>query len=385
MKKLIQLILVLVIIGVALLIAKRLIDTRPEAVKKPVERSLPVVEVITAKQTEPEVSVITQGAFSAPRESTLSAQVNGEIVYVSDQFEVGGIFKKGEAILKLDDTDYKTTLVSTQAAESQAQAAIKDAEVALEMEKARVAQAKRDWEKLGRGKEPSALLLRKPQIAAAESRILSAKANLEQTRANVTQAMRNLDRAMIKAPYDCQISMKQLDLGSLAAVGAPLCTVFELGSVEARVPITQEDAGYITVDGTTEVTASAMVGGKMKEWTGVIERSENRIDPQTRSTFMIAQFEGAELPPVGMFAKIEILGGKMEPVISIPRIALIGQNKVIVINEENQVNFKEVQVSRTSDKEVFLSGGVIAGERVCVTVLNTPMEGMEVQVLAEQE
>ena len=98
---------------------------------------------------------------------------------------------------------------------------------------------------------------------------------------------------------------------------------------------------------------------------------------------MIAQFEGGELPPVGMFATIEILGGKMDPVISIPRIALIGQNKVIVINEENQVNFKEVQVSRTSDKEVFISGGVNAGERVCVTVLNTPMEGMEVQVLDE--
>lgn len=383
MKKLIQFILVIVIIGVALLIAKRLIDTRPEAVKEPVKRSLPVVEVITAKQTEPEVRIITQGAFTAPRESILSAQVNGEIVHVSDQFEVGGIFKKGEVILKLDDTDYKTTLVSTQAAESQAQAAIKDAEVALEMEKARVAQAKRDWEKLGRGKEPSALLLRKPQIAAAESRILSAKANLEQARANVTQAMRNLDRAVIKAPYDCQISMKQLDLGSLASMGAPLCTVFELGSVKVRVPITQEDAGYITADGTTEVTASAMVGGKMKEWTGVIARSENRIDPQTRSTFMIAQFEGGELPPVGMFANIEILGGKMDPVISIPRIALIRQNKVIVINEENKVNFKEVQVSRTSDKEVFISGGVNAGERVCVTVLNTPMEGMEVQVLAE--
>ena len=408
MKALIQTLLVIIILALGVGFTFYMFKTKPEVVKKPVEQRLPVVEVVTLATSRPAVVVQTQGEFVPPRESTLSAQVSGEVVYVSEKFDLGGMFEKGEVILKIDETDYRTAVVNAQANKVQAelgevkaqaavarvQAEIKDAEAVLEIEKARKAQALRDWEKLGRGAEPSALLVRKPQIAAAEARIastqaalreakasiLQAEACIKQAQANVVQAERNLDRVVIKAPYDCQVASKELDLGALASMGAPLCNVYERGSIKARVPVSQADAGFITV-GTTQVVAKAMIGAEMKEWEGVISRSENRIDPQTRSTYLVALFEGDDLPPVGMFAQIEIQGGEMAPVMAVPRIALMGRDQVIVVNEDDRVSFRTVTVARTTTDEVYLSAGVDEGERVCVTVVSTPVEGMQVDVI----
>ena len=380
----IQLLIVILILAAAGGIAGFLIKTKPVAVKKPLEQGLPAVDVIQVEKLDPQVVIKAQGEFAPPRETTLSALVAGEIIHVSDKYETGLAFKRGEMILKIDDVDYKTALASAKAADRQIDSSIKDAEVALQLEQARAAQALRDWEKLGRGKEPSDLLLRKPQIAAAEARLLSAAASKDQARANIEQAQRNLDRTVVKAPYDCQILAKNIDLGAFATVGMPLFTVFEQGSVKANVPVSVEDAGFVNIE-SSEISASATIGGVAKSWSGTLKRSENRIDPKTRSITMVAEFTGAEMPPVGLLADFEIRGEKIEEVYKVPRIALIGQDKVIVIDEDDKLVFRDVVVARTGDKAVYLKSGVESGDRVCVTVLSRPIAGMQVKVVNDKE
>gem|GEM_PF-6784472 len=178
--------------------------------------------------------------------------------------------------------------------------------------------------------------------------------------------------------------MKSLDLGALATAGSPLCAVFERGSVKARVPVSVEDAGFVDIE-ESEIIASATLGGVRKSWEGRLERSENRINKSTRSIMMNAKFEGDEMPPVGLVADFEIIGEKMEKVFLIPRVALLGQNRVIVINTEDEISFREVTLVRTESKSVFIKEGLKDGDRVCVTVLNTPVEGSQVQVIQSEE
>ena len=63
---------------------------------------------------------------------------------------------------------------------------------------ARAEQAVRDWEKLGLNRDPSDLVLRKPQLVSARARITAAEAAVD-------KAMRDLERTEIRAPYDCRI------------------------------------------------------------------------------------------------------------------------------------------------------------------------------------
>lgn len=376
----IQLVMVLLIIAAGVLFATFLIATKKEPEKIPKELTLPAVEVISVQKTNPSVLVKAQGEFFPTRETTLSASVAGEIIYVSEKYETGEKFAEGEVILRIDDVDYKTALVNAQTAERQILSSVKEAEVALKLEVARAEQALRDWQKLGRGEEPSELLLRKPQIAAAEARVVSATASIDQARANIEQAQRNLDRTIVKAPYDCQLSSKNLDLGALATAGMPLFTVFEQGSVKGMVPVSLEDAGFVDLK-ESKISASAVIAGQSQSWTGELVRSENRIDPRTRSITMIAHFSGEDKPPVGLLADFEITGKKMTEVYEVPRVALIGGNKVLVVNDEDKLQYREVVVARSGAEVVYLRSGVQDGDRVCVTVLNRPVEGMQVQVI----
>lgn len=406
MKMLIQLLIAVLIITAGILIRNRLIATKPEAEKVEITQALPVVEVLSVKKVSEPIRIKTQGEVTPPKRTTLSAQVLGKVISVSDKYKIGETFSRGEIILTVEDTDYRTAVVNAKASKTQAEAALKesrgsldeaksaleDARVTLTLEETRVEQAKRDWAKLGEGKPASDLLLRKPQIQAAKAKITAAEARItaiegrieanggaiEQAQANIERAQRDLERTRIRAPYPCQVESKQIDLGALVTVGMPLATVYETGSAEVRLPIALEDLSYVKIG--APITATAEFGSDKKEWTGKISRSENRIDPATRTAYVIAQFTGENVPPIGLFTEVSLAGKELSEVFPVPRIALRGEDQVIIVQPDQTITFRTVKVERTSEKMVFISEGLEEGEQVCTTVMSTPIEGIKVEV-----
>ena len=386
--KIVQITTALIILLIGGGVAWLLISTKKEAEKIDVSKKPTLVEVQIVK-SEPQVILIsTQGEIIAPKKTTLSAQVTGQVVSTSPKFEVGGVIQEGEVIVMIEEIDYQTALIEAKAAYADAIANVKEAEVNLTMEQARVGQAKRDWQKLGRGKEPSDLLLRKPQIEAAKARIESSRVSAECAQGRIELAQRNLERTRIRAPYNCQVEQKQIELGALVSMGSAIGRFYGTGRVEARVPISLEDIPYLpelSEGRAIPVIATGKFGSQVKKWNGEIIRSENRIDSASRTAFLIASFEGEEIPPVGMFAQIEIEGLPLDDVISIPRIALRGRDQVIVISEESKIEFRTVEVIRTTQDSVYVSKGLADGDRVCLTVMSSPIVGTEVITSPEKE
>jgi len=120
-------------------------------------------------------------------EGSLVAQVAGSITEVSENFVIGGSFRKGDVLAKVDPRDYEIALTLAKANYAQARAQLAE-------EQARADQAAGDWKKLGRKGSPSELTLRKPQLAAA-------RANLEGADGEVQRAQ--LDLEPIRQPGFC--------------------------------------------------------------------------------------------------------------------------------------------------------------------------------------
>ena len=145
---------------------------------------------VAVKTLTPETYQVMIDSFGTvkPRtQSMLVAQASGQIIEISEQFREGGFFEKGDVLLQLDDRDHRAEVKS-------AQATLLTAEQSLLEEQARGRQAITDWERLGKGEQASSLVLRKPQLAAAEASVLSAQATLE-------KAKLDLERTKITAPY----------------------------------------------------------------------------------------------------------------------------------------------------------------------------------------
>ena len=92
-------------------------------------------------------------------------------------------------------------------------------------------------------------------------------------------------------------------------------------------------------------------------------------------------------PPlaVGLFVEAEILGRTEPDAVVLPRAALRGPSRVLVVDAEERLRFRDVEIARTARDEVVIRAGLVAGERICVSPLETVADGMRVRVAPEPE
>ena len=86
----------------------------------------------------------------------------------------------------------------------------------------------------------------------------------------------------------------------------------------------------------------------------------------------------------GMFVEAEIQGRLARNVVSLPCTALRAGDQVLVVDEESRLRFRAVEILRAERDRVIVRSGLRDGERVCVSIVETAVEGMKVRTV-EQE
>ncbi len=362
----------LVILLVTILVTFGIIQAmkKPET-KKEADTTMAVLAA-PARLENVQLMVSAQGEARARTEIDLVPEVAGKVVYVSPNFIDGGIFKQGETLLQIEDSDYKVAVIRAEAGVAQAQQA-------LVREKAEGEIARQDWEELGSG-DPSALTLRKPQLQQAQATLLAAKAELQ-------QANLQLKRTAVQAPFDGRVITKNSDLGQFVAPGARLGRIFSTDIAEVRLALTDNDLAkldlpiaYVAESRETapDVKLSAIIAGQNRVWQGKIMRTDSTYDTQTRAMYAIAEViapyatgaaEGNFPLAPGLFVDAEIAGYQMNDVIVLPRGGLRPENKVYVVNDEGKATIRDAVVVDSDAQRAVLKSGVESGELVIVSPL----------------
>ncbi|MGK0187086.1 MAG: multidrug efflux system membrane fusion protein [Verrucomicrobiales bacterium] len=348
--------------------AMMIFEFKPVAEKTDPPRITPSVEAITVQRETIAVTVPSQGVLEPFTETQVAAEVAGKVMKVSPKFEVGESFAMDEILLEIDSADYIAGV-------AQAEATLAEAQLAMATEQARANQAEREWKKLGGDDAPTDLVLRIPQLKSVEARIKASEASLEKAR-------RDLDRTVIRAPYDCKVRAKQTDIGSYLAPGAPIAELYRADALEVRLPVSVEDFSFIAPGDKPGVELKATVAGKSLTWSAVLTRTEGVVDRQSRSVILVGQIDPTEgdaesnrfLAP-GMFMKASVAGVPLDNMFRVPREAIYGTNRVLVIDDTDIVSYREVNVVRTEQDYVIISEGLKEGEKISVTVLETVIEG----------
>jgi multidrug efflux pump subunit AcrA (membrane-fusion protein) len=126
-------------------------------------------------------------------------------------------------------------------------------------------------------------------------------------------------------------------------------------------------------------------------WEGELVRAEAEFDQRTRMLNGVARLRvdvnGADaLPvPVGIFVQAEIRGRRVENIFRLPRSALRDENQVMVIDDDNRLSFRRVSILRLEHDEMLIDKGLEPGELVCVSPLQTVVEGMRVNPVPEKD
>lgn len=364
-----------IIVG-GLVLSSLLKNNGPEAEKQEREVTLTRVEVVTAEQVNHTLQISARGVVQARKSTQISAEVTGR-VEVDKRLLVGQVFEKGATLLTIDDANYL-------AAVSEAQSRLAQARADLTSEQARAAQAARDWKALGNGRAPDALVLREPQLAAAKAREEAASAAVERARLD-------LQRTKILAPYDCRIVERRVDDGALANVGMTLLAIESADDYEVELPIPLNDYRHLRkgedgklADATYELRARSLSSDAV--WEGSDLRSQDFIDPATRSISVVAKVpaasrEGDVRMFTGTFVDALINGSELNRVYLVPREAFVTQTKILIVGSENDLIFRELEVLRYEQDIAVVRGGISAGDRVVITSLGSPVAGEKVSVV----
>ena len=362
--------------------AAALIATRSSVATETTKAPPPVVRVLDVRTESLQLSVPAQGTVSPRTESDLISQVRGQVIMVSPQFANGGFFKKDDVLVHIDPRDYELALATANVEVAQAQVRF-----AQEREESEVAHA--EWSKIGTG-DPSDLVLRKPQLAVA-------RASLDAARARYQMAKLNLERTEIRAAFDGRVRAKRVDVGQVVGPNAPLGRVYAVDYAEIRLAIPDPDLAYLNVSlhrtGEAEITDGPLVdlhadfAGSHYAWQGRVVRVEGEIDPMTRMINLVARVDDPYAaagdgvrPPlaVGLYVEADISGRMVENAIVLPRSALRGTKRVLVV-EDKKLYFRDVDILRADSEQIIITSGLRPGEQVCISPLDTVVDGMRVR------
>jgi len=351
----------------AIALAAGLAQMKPEAQKRDDEQLDLLVEIMALEVSTESFQISSQGTVHPRTQTELSAEVLGSIVSISPKFAAGGVFRKGEVLMRIDPTNYTVAV-------DKAQALVRQRQIEYDGAKKLRSQGYR-----------------------AESEYASAAAALASAQAELVSAQRNLERTYIRLPYEGMVLSKHADIGQFVNTGTTLGVTFATDLAEIRLPLTDQDLAFVDLPNTAEVMETGAVDGPQVRlsaiqkgapvvWDATIVRSEGVVDERSRVTYAVAQVadpyklhgEGTPLP-MGTFVAAEIAGSGAMDLIRIPRTALRGADQVLVVNAESKIEIRTVNVVRSDEQHAYVNSGVAEGEYISTTVIEAPTNGMSVR------
>lgn len=343
--------------------------------RRPPKKQAMLVETVSLQPGDYHGTIQVMGTVVPDRTVQIKSKVGGEVVFVSPDFVRGGVVKKGDVLLTLDESDYR---IEIQKAESALQKARSDLTIELGSQKI----AREEYKLISQvAKDAVAatdLVLRKPQLAQARAAVKSAEADLE-------KAMLNKSRTTIRVPFNGLVLEKKVDKGSLVTVQESIATLVSVDyfHVESLVPPDQLQA--INVDPEHGSQARIRSPFSNHSWQGRVIRTTGKISVSSRMAGVLV----AVKDPLGLktdsrpmmlddHVVVDIQGRLFKQVVKLPRKLLRDQNTVW-INADGQLEIRPVSVVWKQDGTIYISKGLTPEDAIIETDLPAPVPGMSLQ------
>ena len=193
--------------------------------------------------------------------STISAEISGKIVVIN--VEIGQTVSRGDALIQLDSTDHRLTLL-------QAKANLDAAESKLKLS---TKQLNRSQQLVEKGFiSPEALNIREAEHANAE-------ASLRLYAAQYDTAKRAVEKCTITSPFDGIVSARLGHLGEIAQPGSPLVQIHDIESIELAAKIQPSDVASLKGSQSVQFLSNGIeYSARIKRITPIISKEDRYQD-----------------------------------------------------------------------------------------------------------
>ena len=221
-----------------------------------------------------------------------------------------------------------------------------DREVRLARAEAQVAQSKADLE------AAESLFKKKMQ---SENSVRAARANVAVTKAELAAIKLDIERTSVRAPFDCVVEDRPVELGVLLERGDSVISVVDDTRLKATAQVPQQSVGNLNTGQQVNVT---LITGEQVD--GTLTFISRLADEGTRSYRIEVEVPNTKLELVsGLSAVLEIPTGESDGHFLSPSLLILhddGRLGVMAVDESNHANFYPVSLIRSEDGGVWVSG-----------------------------
>lgn len=373
--------LVIILTGIALIWL--IFETEPTATRNNAARETAMlVDVQTVSRGRYTPTVEAMGQVMPAQEINLGSRVGGEIIHQAEAFTPGRRVGKGVELLRIDPADYEVALLQRRSELQQAQA-----DLALEQGQQTV--ARQEFELLGEDIEAvnDALILRKPQLEQARARVAAAQAA-------VKQAELALARTRIRAPFPAQVLSREVSLGSQVSAGQSLGRLVGTGQywVAATVPLAK--LRWLRFNANSDAPGAPVVlhhdtvwpegesrAGRLTQLVGELDSNARmaRVLITIEDPLALAQSAGQPPLVLGAFVRAAIEGQPLADVVRLER-RLIRRNDTVWVMEDSKLAIRDVDIAFLDRDYAYIRSGLENGDQVITSELASVVSGARLRL-----
>ncbi len=241
-------------------------------------------DLVTVSESPLTSGPLITGSIEAERRADLRAEVSAVVLAVLK--ENGDPVRRGDLLVRLDQTAIRDALTS-------AEASARAAELAYE-------QAERQYQRLLKLRQENMVSAQQLEDAAIQRN--SAQSESEAARTQVVAARQQLERTEVRAPFDGLVSNRKVSAGDTAAVGKELMQVMD--------PASMRFEGRVSADNIGEVAAGQSVHFRVQgfdevDFAGTVVRVNPAANQTTRQVEVLVSFDDSVRMPrvAGLYAE----------------------------------------------------------------------------------
>jgi RND family efflux transporter MFP subunit len=281
--------------------------------------------------------------------------------------ENGEAVRRGDLLVRLDDTAIRDSLASAQESVRAITQAFEQAERQVQRLKTLQAQGMTSMQAL----------------EDAEVRRNNAQSDLVAARARVVSARQMLQRTEVRAPFDGAVSDRKVSSGDTAQVGKELVKVID--------PRSMRFEGLVSADRMHELQIGQKVAFRVNgypaiDFVGTVRRIDAAANATTRQVEVMIAFSGGELPRVsGLYAEGRIETGTTQ-MLTVPEGAVVRAADATHVwrIKDNALQKVVVQLGERDARrgEFPVLNGLAAGDRILRAPSGALTDGQKVEFAA---
>lgn len=367
--KILAVVLILLVVGGAFSIARRISDRKALAAETEV-LAVPTVAVVKPSTEPASDELVLPAQLQAFVESPIYSRTNGYLLHWYK--DIGTHVKKGELLADIDTPEVDQELSQAKASRQQIQAQLELAKSSAER-----------WNNLRKSDSVS-----QQEADQETSAYRQAQANLAAADANVRRLEQLESFKHIYAPFTGVITQRNTDTGALINAGASgqkgLFNLAQLDPLRVYVSVPQMYSPSVRAGMNAYLQLDEYPGEK---FAGKIARNADAIDPATRTLLTevdVDNHNGKLLP--GAYAQVHFAIPVQTVRISVPVNALLFRAegpRIAVVGPDQKIKLKPVMIGRDFGTKVEILNGLSPDDQIVVNPADSLEDGEQVHVKVE--